>query len=117
MVTASFTLQKSIEQPPSSIEDPSTNFQEEEDETEYVEVIIDQTNTYYVTTRDEEEVEAPSDREMRARVRDAKSNTGARRLIIRAHVDSMHKKSVTVWDAGNNIGFDEIQMRTTDEEY
>ncbi len=118
MVTASFTLQKSIEQPPSQIEDPSANVVEEpETEDEYVEVIIDQTNTYFVTTRDSEEVEAPSDREMRARMRDAKRDTGADRLIIRAHVDSLHRKVVTVWDAGNALGMNRIEMRTTDEDF
>jgi biopolymer transport protein ExbD len=118
MVTASFTLQKSIEQPPSKIEDPSANVIEDpETEDEYVEVIIDQTNTYFVTTRDSEEVEAPSDREMRARMRDAKRDTGADRLIIRAHVDSLHRKVVTVWDAGNALGMNRIEMRTTDEDF
>ena len=118
MVTASFTLQKSIEQPPSKIEDPSTNVIEEpEDEDDYVEVIIDQTNTYYVTSRDAEEVEAPSDREMRDRMRDARRTTGAPRLIINAHVDSMHRKVVTVWDAGNAAGFEQIEMRTMEEDY
>ena len=118
MVTASFTLQKSIQQPPSQIEDPSTNVvEEEEQEDEYVEVIIDQTNTYYVTTRDADEVEAPSDREMRARMRDAKNTTGANRLIIRAHVDSIHRKVVTVWDAGIATGMERIEMRTTDEDF
>ncbi len=118
MVTASFTLQKSIEQPPSKIEDPSTNVIEDpEDEDDYVEVIIDQTNTYYVTSRDAEEVVAPSDREMRDRMRDAKRTSGAPRLIINAHVDSMHRKVVTVWDAGNAAGFDQIEMRTMEEDY
>lgn len=60
MVTASFTLQKSIQQPPSQTEDPSTNVVvDEETEDDYVEVIIDQTNTFYVTSRDADEVEAP----------------------------------------------------------
>lgn len=118
MVTASFTLQKSIQQPPSQTEDPSTNVvEEEETEDDYVEVIIDQNNTYLVTTRDSDETEAPSDREMRARLRDAKSATGTNRLIIRAHIDSMHKKVVTVWDAGINAGMDRIEVRTTDEEF
>ncbi len=118
MVTASFTLQKSIQQPPSQIEDPSTNVAvEEETEEDYVEVIIDQTNTYLVTTRDADEVEAPSDREMRARLRDAKNSTGTNRLIIRAHVDSMHGKVVTVWDAGISAGMERIEIRTTDEDF
>ena len=118
MVTASFTLQKSIQQPPSQIEDPSTNvIQDEDTEEDYVEVIIDHTNTYLITTRDADEVEAPSDREMRARLRDAKSAAGTNRLIIRAHVDSMHSKVVTVWDAGISSGMDRIEIRTTDEDF
>jgi biopolymer transport protein ExbD len=117
VLTASFAVQKSIEQPPSQIDDPSTVYVEPKDEEEYVEVIIDQTNTYYVTTRDAEEVEAPSDREMMERMRDAKLSTGADRLIIRAHVDSLHHKVVKVWDAGNAIGMNRIQMRTTDEDF
>ena len=118
MVTASFTLQKSIQQPPSQIEDPSTQVAiEEETEEDYVEVIIDQTNTYLITTRDADEVEAPSDREMRARLRDAKNSTGTNRLIIRAHVDSMHGKAVTVWDAGISAGMERIEIRTTDEDF
>ena len=92
------------------IEDP-------EDEDDYVEVIIDQTNTYYITSRDSEEIEAPSDREMRDRMRDAKRTTGAPRLLIKAHVDSMHRKVVTVWDAGNAAGFEQIEMKTMEEDY
>ena len=48
MVTASFTLQKSIPQPPAASDAPSTNVVEEEEQQDYVEVIIDQNNSYYV---------------------------------------------------------------------
>ena len=117
MVTASFTLQKSIKQPPAQTDAPSTNTIDEQMEDDYVEVIIDQTNTYYVTSRNEEEVEAPSEREMRSRVKDAKENSTATRLIIRAHVDSMHKKVVTAWDAGIAVGMDRIEIQTTEEDF
>ena len=118
MVTASFTLQKSIEQPPANVDDPSNNVIEDpEEEDDYVEVVIDQTNTYYVTSREEEQVECPSDREMRARLRDAKNLAGATRLIIRAHVDSQLKKQVTAWDAGIAVGMDRIEVKTTDEDF
>ena len=118
MVTASFTLQKSVEQPPPNIDEPSTAVAEDqEDEDQYVEVIIDQTNTYYVTSKDAEEVEAPSAREMRARMKDAKLSTSAKKLIITAHVDSEHNKVITAWDAGTNIGMGAIEIRTTDVDY
>lgn len=118
MVTASFTLQKSIEQPPANVEDPSTQVIEDpEEEDDYVEIVIDQGNTYYVTSREAEEVECPSDREMRSRLRDAKNLTMATRLIIRAHVESMHEKVVTAWDAGIAAGMERIEIKTTDEDY
>lgn len=118
MVTASFSLQKSIQQPPSQTDEPSPNVVDvEEDVKDYVQVVIDQNNTYYVTSRDEEEVEAPSEREMRARVKDAKVNSNATRLVIKAHVDSQHRKLVTAWDAGVSVGMDKIEVQTTEQDF
>jgi len=97
MVTASFTLQKSLEQNHAKSEDPSPNPVEPDPNPpdDFVEILIDQTNTFYVTTRSEDEVECPSDSEMRSRVRDAIQSDGARRLVIIAHVDSLHRKVIT----------------------
>lgn len=118
MVTASFTLQKSLEQPPAKSDQPSTEVQEEEEILDdYVQVTIDQTNTYYVTTRDDEEIECPSDSEMRSRVKDAKETTSATRMIILAHVDSTQAKLVTAWDTGVINNIEKIEIQTTDEEF
>lgn len=118
MVTASFTLQKSIEQPPSQTDDPSTNVIEDpQDEDDYVEVIIDQTNTYYVTSRDSEEVEAPTIRDMRAKVSDAKNSLNAKRMIITAHTDSRHFKVVAAWDAAMAAQIERVEIRTTEEDF
>ncbi|MEM7455780.1 MAG: biopolymer transporter ExbD [Planctomycetota bacterium] len=117
MVTASFTLVQTMQQPPAAINEPSTNFEEQEDEEDYVQVTIDQNNSYYVTSRDADETEAPSDREMRAQMRDAMNLTSCTRLIIKAHVESTHGKAVTVWDAGIALGMQQIEMETIDEEF
>jgi biopolymer transport protein ExbD len=118
MVTASFTLQKSLEQPHTQSEDPSTQVNpDEEIVDDFVQITIDQTNTFYVTTRDADEVECPSDSEMRARVKDAKDTSSATRLIIVAHVDSIHSKVITAWDAGVVTGMDQIEIQTTDEDF
>ena len=117
MVTASFTLQQSFEQPPAKSDEPSTNVAEtEEVEEDYIEVLIDQNNIYYITTRDVEEEEAPSDTEMRTQVLDAKNSSNATRLIITAHVDSLHRKLVTVWDTGLLAGL-QMEIKTTEEDY
>jgi len=116
MVTASFSLQKSIEQPPPQTDEPSDIVQEEEPDKDYVTVLIDQNNTFYVTSRDEDEVECPSRREMFTRVKEAKNMSNVGRMIIRAHVDSMHKKVISAWDAGVVAGIESISIETTEEE-
>lgn len=119
MVTASFSLMKTLQQPPPDTDKPSENVVEvdEQDNLDYVEVIIDQNNTYLVTNRGEEEVEAPSDNEMRSLVKNAKTDFGTDKLLITAHVDAKHSKFVTAWDAGRAAGMKEIKSRTTEEEY
>ncbi len=118
MVTASFSLQRSIQQPPSQVEEPSLNVTEDvEDEDDYVEVIVDQNDIYYVTTRDENEVETPSETQMRAKIRNAIVDYGAKRLMITAHVDSTHERVIKVWDAGIAANLDRIEMKTTELEY
>ncbi|MEZ6094617.1 MAG: biopolymer transporter ExbD [Pirellulaceae bacterium] len=111
MVTASFSLQRSIPQPPSKVNEPSplTIPDEEEIEKDYVEVIIDQNDVYYVTTRFEDEVETPSETQMRAKIRNAMLDYNAERLVITAHVDSTHQRVITVWDAGIAAGLEKLR--------
>lgn len=117
MVTASFTLQKSIEQPRAATEDPAENVVEPLIEEDFIEIIIDQNNNYYVTTRDEAEKEAPSEREMRAILADAKENSSATRLLIKVHLDAKHSRVITAWDAGVMVGMNKIEIKTTEQDY
>ncbi len=118
MVTASFTLRKSFEQAHAQVEDPSTSVVDpQDDEDDFIEVIIDQTNTFYIRTRDTEEIEAPSDREMRDTLREAKESSNAKRLVIRAHVDSLHSKVVKVLDMANSVGMERIETIVTELDY
>ena len=118
MVTASFSISACLQQPHASNDDPSPKSETvDPDPDAYVEVIVDQRNTYYVTTPDQEETEAPSVQELRSQIRDAKIETGANRLLITAHVDARHRSVVNAWDAGSSIGLERIEMRTTDTDY
>lgn len=116
MVTASFTLQKSIPQPPAASDEASLNIKDEEEAQDYVEVIIDQNNTYYVTSRGDEEIEAPSETEMRTLVKDAVDTFSPERMVITAHVDATHARLITACDAGQAANL-VIQVKTTDVEY
>ena len=119
MVTASFTLQKSLEQNHAKSEEPAIDVVEPDPDPpeDYVEILIDQSSTFYVTSRSEDEVECPSDSEMRSRVRDAVKSDGARRLVIIAHVDSLHRKVITAWDTALINDIQEIDFQTTEEDY
>ena len=119
MVTASFTLQKSLEQNHAKSEDPSPKPVDPDPNPpeDYVEILIDQSSTFYVTSRSEDEVECPSDSEMRSRARDAVKSDGARRLVIIAHVDSLHRKVITAWDTALINDIQEIDFQTTEEDY
>lgn len=117
MVTASFLTQQVADQPSSQDDLPSTNFVAADDQDDYVEVIIDQSNLYRIGGRNFEEVEAPSDIEMKAVLRDAKDTIDAHRLIVTAHEEAHHQHVVTVWDFGKTLGFEQIQIQTTNREY
>ena len=111
MVTASFVVQKSIAQPPFQDGGPSPAPVQD-----FVTVTIDSNNTFYVASRDEDEVECPSEREMWTRVKAVQENTDVDRMTILAHVDSMHKKVISAWDAGVVAGIAKISIETTEEE-
>ena len=117
MITASFTSQKIIQQPPSKTDDPSTNVVEEEDDDQYVEVIIDQYNSYRLTSKDAEEVEAPSDQEMRKQMRDMVEATRAKKVIITTHGDATHGKVVTAWDAAVDNNIENIVIRLSEVDF
>lgn len=120
MVTAAFSLQKSIEIPKPAQDDPSTNAvqQDPENDPECVTVFVDEFNTYRVVSEDWD-VEAPSEQEMLRRLREARnggsSGTVPTRLLVKAHVDSIHEKVVAALDAGTEVGMEQIQLATVEE--
>ncbi len=116
MVTASFTLVRTIETPP-AVSDPGSPMPTPDvEQPDFVQVTIDQNGSYFVASGDSE-IEAPSDREMRARLKDAVAETGCQQLEIRAHVDSTHNKVVKVWDHGIALGMRQVELETVDFEY
>ena len=118
MVTASFTVIRSIQQPKPSTDQPSTVVEEQpEDQDDYVEIIIDQFNTYHITVRGEEEREAGSDLEMQRIVRQAVDDYQPERLVIIAHEESVLRKMIACYSAARIFGIDSIEMQTTDKDY
>jgi len=113
MVTASFSLQRSIPLPGADSEQPGPIAPVDP----LITVTIDQHNTFHVASSELGEFECPSEREMRQRLRDSVEEADASKLVILAHVDSYHGKLVAAWDGGVIAGVEDIVIQTTEDEF
>jgi biopolymer transport protein ExbD len=120
MVTAAFTLQKSIDVPkPESDQASETTVDEEQDEGDRVTVQIDEFNTYHVLTVDWEE-EAPSEHELLQHLKTARDgdSTGKipTQLLVEANEECLHEKVVAALDTGSVTGFEEVLLATVEKD-
>jgi len=120
MVTAAFSLQRAFEVPAPDPNQPSTEQPVETDEDpDFVTIRIDAYNTYYVSTSEWEE-EAPSEQELRVRLRDAvrgdPKGVVPTKLLVKAHGDALWEKVVTALDAGAEVGMQEVKMATVEQD-
>ncbi len=115
MVTASFSLQKSIEMPRQQTDAPSLNVQdEEEDELDMVTVQIDEYGSFLVLAPDWER-ETPGKQNLTSALREAiGEGAGAVRLVIEVHEDAKLRYLVDCMDAGTISGYSEIQVTQVD---
>lgn len=122
MVTAVFTMQKSLPAPvPEKKEDApaARTLQSYEDDPEFVTVRIDSGGTYHVITADED-VETPSRQELLVQLREARrgnsDGTVPTHLLVVAHGEAAHERVVTALDAGVDVGMEDIQLLTVEGE-
>jgi len=123
MVTASFSIQKSLEVPAPKDDSPSAaaqQIEEPEDDPDNIIVRVDPLSTYFVSYAAwDEEREAPSEQEMYKQIRDAKAanpSNPPRTLIVLAHVDALHGRVVKALDAGSAVGMDSIKLIISEDE-
>jgi biopolymer transport protein ExbD len=120
MVTAAFSLQRSLQVPTPRPEEPSKNVQQRDpsEDSNIVTVHVDENNTFRVVTTDWD-VEAPSKHELLIKLREARAgNTrGERpsRLLVMANVDAAHRAVVAAMDAGSQVDMQEIQLLMVEE--
>ncbi|MCC9604437.1 biopolymer transporter ExbD [Blastopirellula sp. JC732] len=123
MVTASFSLQKTLETPAprnDSASAQSRTMDELLDDPDYVVVRIDSYNTFFVTCAAwGDEREAPSRQELLVQIQEARNSNPASppgTLLVNAHVNALHEKVVAALDAGNTVGMNQVKLLTTEEE-
>jgi biopolymer transport protein ExbD len=119
MMTAAFSLQKSLELPPSSPQDPtaqSMTLDELDNESDFIIVRIDHEDNITVDGED-----APSEQELLRKLKGAKSGalhegepprTG---LLVLADPDCHHETVVMVLDAGNAAGMERVRLATVED--
>ena len=119
MVTAAFSLQKSLEVPPpdrqeSTMQAPTVEELESDDD--YVVLRIERDDTIYVNGN-----EAPSRQEVLQQLRDAcdstpgTSSAGPSNLLVLADGDCLHETVVMALDVGNAVGFEHIRLATAND--
>ena len=121
MITAAFAIQRSFEMPTPENSEPSQNatLEELEQDPHYVVVRIDRYNTYHVAASDwNDEQEAPNPVDLLIKLRQAvgKGVGGATKLLIMASGDAFHDSVVQAIDAGNEIGLEDVQIVTLEND-
>ncbi len=117
MVTAAFSLQKSIEVPPPQKDETAEQTQTVEDlkEDDFVIIQIAKDDTIWVNDR-----EAPSEQSLLIKLREALSEgsaaAGAGSLLVLADRECRHETVVKALDAGNAVGVEDIRLAYVDEE-
>lgn len=115
MVTAAFSLQKSIEVPAPKDNSPSTRAipEEQEEDPSSVTVQVDAYNTFHVLTS-EDDWECPSEQELLMRLREAART--ATKMLVKANAEAELQYVVMALDAGTEVGMEQVQLMTVEED-
>ncbi len=116
MVTASFSVQKSVSRPPPREEDPSVNAVQKdiEEDKDPVTVQIDEFNAYNVITNEGERIVA-SKQDLIVALEQARSGSAAGKVVIKAHQDCIHASVIAALDAGREAEFETFEVSTVEE--
>lgn len=122
MITASFSKEKVLEEPPALSDKPSSLQREEPEKLlDTVRVQVDEFNGYTIILPGGEDRQASSKQDLRIALDDARkemvtgANDNALKMAVEAHVDSIHAAVVAALDAGRDKGFSSFQVTVVEE--
>ncbi len=122
MVTAAFSMQKSIEIPkPEQEESVQAQPIDPQTDPNCVIVQIDEYNTFQVLyeTIAPEDTEAGSEQELLQKLRYARDSAPGgsppSKLLVQAHGEAHHEYVVLALDAGTSVGMEQVQLMTVEE--
>jgi len=119
MMTAAFSLEKSIEMPTPDQQEEVAQQRTLEDfeEEDYIIVRIDGDDTVWV-----EDAEAPSEQDLLSRLRELRGSAGdnggrpANSLLVVASGDARHETVVRVLDAGHAVSMENVSLATVEDD-
>ncbi len=120
MITASFSVQKSIQRPAQKEQDASTQVAQstEEDIADVVTVQVDEFNAYSVISADWDRV-VGSKQDLIIALNEAHegnaSGSTPTKLVIQAHEDCIHAAVITALDAGREAQFENFEVNTVEQ--
>ena len=120
MITASFSVQKSIQRPAQKEQEASTQALEPppDDAADIVTVQVDEFNAYSVITSDWDRV-VGSKQDLIVALADAHAVGGSgqipTKLIIQAHEDCIHASVIAALDAGREAQFESFEVNTVEQ--
>ena len=115
MVTAAFSLQKSIQMPRQQTDAPSTNIEEEIDELDVVEIQVDEFGSFLVMAPGFER-ETPGKLNLITALREAIAGTrDGMRLDIKVHESAKLHALVDAMDAGTIAGYSDLHVMQVEE--
>lgn len=120
MITASFSVQKSIQRPPPRDQDPSTNAiqMDPTDDPDIVTVQVDEFNAFNVITTDWDRV-VGSKQDLIVALNDAhqgdSSGNQPSKVIVQAHQDCIHASVIAALDAGREAKFESFEVSTVEQ--
>lgn len=118
MVTAAFSLQKSLKMPAADASQPSTQattLDQMEADPQYVIVRVDEYNTFRVTAAAwEHEQEAASKPDLLDKLRAAQASgpVPLTHMLVMASEEALHERVVAALDAGSAVGMDDVRLVT-----
>lgn len=109
IVTASFQLQKAVQQPQHVSDSPANIVVDPKDEKDSIEIMIDENDNYVISSGDAEDEDAAGKVQMWQLVKKRKMNSPEiTKVAIKLHEESSHAAKVYAWDASVDAGFTEI---------
>jgi biopolymer transport protein ExbD len=118
MVTASFSIQKTIQRPAKRLDAPSRQVVPKEEDANVVTVQVDEFNAYSILSADGDET-ASSKQDLiialnRAR-EGGRSGVKPNKVLIQAHTDCMHGAVIAALDAGREALFENFEVTTVEQ--